>query len=109
MVLCTVLAVAALSVSYTHLDVYKRQGEIYAYAFCNPISSININDLTHSIHTLSDEPELLTDNYEIWKKDAFLMSNHNLVKVANSDVYKRQADGFQAFRISTHFLHRVAT
>ena len=65
------------------LETYKT-GEIYAYAFCNPISSININDLTHSIHTLSDEPELLTDNDEIWKKDAFLMSNHNLVKVANS-------------------------
>lgn len=45
-----------------------QTGEIYAYAFCNPISSININDLTHSIHTLSDEPELLTDNDEIWKK-----------------------------------------
>ena len=52
------------------LETYKT-GEIYAYAFCNPISSININDLTHSIHTLSDEPELLTDNDEIWKKDAF--------------------------------------
>lgn len=52
------------------LETYKT-GEIYAYAFCNPISSININDLTHSIHTLSDEPELLTDNDEIWKKRRF--------------------------------------
>lgn len=64
------------------LEAY-RTGEIYAYAFCNPTSSINASDLKNSIHTLSEEPEL-TDNDEIWKKGAFLMSNHNLVKVANS-------------------------
>ena len=65
------------------LEAYKK-GEIYVYAFCNPTSTIDINDLTHSTHKLSGKPKLLTDNDEIWKKDAFLMSNHNLVKVANS-------------------------
>lgn len=59
------------------------QGIIYAYAFCNPVSAITKGNLLTSSQALAGKPAL-RNNDEIWKDNAFLMSNHHLCNAANS-------------------------
>lgn len=64
------------------------EGVIYAYAFCNPVSAITTGNLITSSHTLAEKPTLRNNN-EIWKNNAFLMSNHHLCNAANSSATTR--------------------
>ena len=72
------------SVSYTHLDVYKRQGQVYNVGGHNEMKNIDIVKLTiKTIHDMMAEDKELRKVLKKQVKD----ENGN---IDISDVYKRQ-------------------